>query len=314
MPASNRLSCASRSAGSSRPARRSHRTGRRAVVSAATGTVLALLATGGLSACGSSDSNSASPSSSGGAASPGAAGENPYHLLTPGVLLASTGSQPPFVVSKGSEFSGYIVDITNEVAKRLGLKVTYKSTTVTAGLQSLSSGQLDMVASGLGVTTERQQVVSFGKGLYWSTTAVVTKKGAGSADLGGYSGKKVGVVTGAVQEKFVTDKMKGAVKTNFQALGAAVSQLNSGTVDAAVMGGPDAEEYLKQFPDLEIAASAPVDHETTVAFQKSNDALVKAWDKTVTDMVNDGTLKKMYNTYFTEAPNAQLLKIWPGLK
>jgi ABC-type amino acid transport substrate-binding protein len=192
--------------------------------------------------------------------------------------------------------------------------VTYKSTTVTAGLQSLSSGQLDMVASGLGVTTERQQVVSFGKGLYWSTTAVVTKKGAGSADLGGYSGKKVGVVTGAVQEKFVTDKMKGAVKTNFQALGAAVSQLNSGTVDAAVMGGPDAEEYLKQFPDLEIAASAPVDHETTVAFQKSNDALVKAWDKTVTDMVNDGTLKKMYNTYFTEAPNAQLLKIWPGLK
>jgi polar amino acid transport system substrate-binding protein len=92
-----------------------------------------------------------------------------------------------------------------------------------------------------------------------------------------------------------------------------VSALNSGSVDAFLVGGPDAEEYAKQFSSLHIAASQPVDHATTVAFQKDNTALVDAYNAQLEAMVKDGTYKKIYEKYFTEAPAPQLLQIWPGL-
>lgn len=246
-----------------------------------------------------------------------ASGEaNPYGLITPGTIqAAASGDQPPFAkVDESGHPAGFVIDITEEVAKRLNLKVTYKSSTVPAAIQGLTSGQYDMAASGLGVTDERKQSIAFAKGLYWSKTAVLTKKDNPVSSLDGFAGKKVGVVTGAVQEAFVQKKMPGAVLTKFEGQNAGISQLNSGSVDAFVVGGPDAEAYLKQFNNLKIAVSAPVEHETTVAFKKGDTALVDAWNKQVEDMVNDGTFRKIYDKYFTEAPLPELTAIWPALK
>ncbi|MGA7203557.1 MAG: transporter substrate-binding domain-containing protein [Specibacter sp.] len=260
----------------------------------------ALAAVLALSACGSNTSSA----------------PNPYDLITPGTIqAAASGDQPPFAkVDAGGHPAGFVIDITEEVANRLGLKVSYKSSTVPAAIQGLTSGQYDLAASGLGITDERQKSVSFAKGLYWSTTAVLTKSSNPAATLDAFAGKKVGVVTGAVQAAFVEKKMPGAVMTQFEGQNAGVSQLNSGSIDAFVVGGPDAEAYLKQFPDLKIAVSAPVEHATTVAFKKGNAALVNAWDKEVQTMVDDGSYGKIYAKYFTEAPLPQLISIWPGLK
>lgn len=241
---------------------------------------------------------------------------NPYGLITPGTIqAAASGDQPPFAkVDASGHPAGFVIDITEEVAKRLNLKVTYKSSTVPAAIQGLTSGQYDMAASGLGVTDERKKSIDFAKGMFWSKTAVLTKKSSGASALDGFAGKKVGVVTGAVQEAFVQSKMPGAVLTKFEGQNAGISQLNSGSVDAFVVGGPDAEAYLKQFGDLKIAVSAPVEHETTVAFRKGSTAMVEAWDKQVEAMVADGTFRKIYDKYFTEAPLPELTAIWPALK
>jgi polar amino acid transport system substrate-binding protein len=241
---------------------------------------------------------------------------NPYGLITPGTIqAAASGDQPPFAkVDSSGHPAGFVIDITEEVAKRLDVKVTYKSSTVPAAIQGLTSGQYDMAASGLGVTDERKKAIDFAKGLYWSKTAVLTKTSNSASTLEGFAGKKVGVVTGAVQEAFVQKKMPGAVLTKFEGQNAGISQLNSGSVDAFVVGGPDAEAYLKQFSDLKIAVSAPVEHETTVAFRKGSTALVDAWNKQVDAMVADGTFRKVYDKYFTEAPLPELTAIWPALK
>lgn len=256
----------------------------------------------GVSACGSD-------------APAGASADNPYHLVTPGVLLASTsGSQPPFTVSgDDGRPTGFTVELNDEVAKRLGLKVEYKLTTSAAGIQGLTSKQYDIVADGLGVTEERQKAISFAKGEYWSTTAALTKKSGGITSMDGLAGKRVAVITGSVQVDYLA-KIDGAIATKFEAPDAAVSALNSGSVDAFLVGGPDAEEYLKQFSDLTIAASQPVDHATTVAFQKDNTTLVDAYNTQLEAMVKDGTYLRIYQKYFTEKPAQELLKIWPGLQ
>lgn len=274
-------------------------------VSAASAAVLLLL-----TGCGAADSGA-----KGGTGSSSAADSNPYNLITPGEVLASTsGDQPPFasVDDKGNP-SGFVMDINKEVFKRLDLKVTYKLSPVPAGIQGLTSEQYDMVANGLGVTDERKKSIDFAKGLYWSETALLTKKDSPASSLDDFGGKKVAVVTGSVQVDYMK-KLPGAVETDFDGQNAAVSALNSGTVDAFIVGGPDAEEYLHQFPDLKIAASSPVDHATTVAFQKGNTAFEDAYNEQVGDLIADGTFQKIYTSYFSEAPQAQLIEIWPALK
>lgn len=239
--------------------------------------------------------------------------DNPYALIDSGTLLAATsGDQPPFSVLEDGKPDGFTVALNEEVAKRLGLKTDYKQTDTASAIQGLTTGQYDVVANGLGVTPEREKAILFAKGEYWSTTAAVTLAKSTVSSMDDLAGAKVAVITGSVQAEYLKN-IDGAKATDFASQNAAVSALHSGNVDAFLVGGPDAEEYLKEFDDLKIAASQPVDHPTTVAFPKTSTALGKAYDEQLAAMVEDGTYRKIYDTYFTEEPLPELLEIWPGL-
>lgn len=250
-----------------------------------------------LSACGSSTS------------------DDPYGLPDPGVIHAATdSSQPPFAYgdSAGKPI-GFVVDVTDEVARRLHLTVDYKATSVTSSLAGLTTHQYDLAASGLGVTAERQKTVSFTKPLFWSTTAVLTTTRNTTAQLTGFGGQKVGVVTGTAQVAFIPARMPGAGAVDFPDANVAVSQLLNGSIDAFVVGGPDAEHFLKQYPALRLAASAPVDHATSMAVAKDHGALLAAIDRQIAAMVTDGTYARLYRKYFTTPPLPQLVAAWPEL-
>lgn len=260
-------------------------------------------------------SGCASAAESGGAAKASASSGNPYGLIEAGTITAATQTgQPPFASADASgKPVGFVIDVTDEAARRLGLKVDYKATSVTASLAGLTTGQYDLAASGLGVTAERQKSVDFTKPLFWSTTAVLTDGSSAASTLGGFSGKRVGVVTGSAQEPLVLTKMPGADAIRFQNENAAVSQLLNGSIDAFVVGGPDAAQFMKQYPKLKLAVSAPVDHPTSMAVPKNHAAFLTALDGQIAAMVADGTYAKLYREYFTTPPTAELLKAWPQL-
>jgi ABC-type amino acid transport substrate-binding protein len=268
---------------------------------------MAMLVTG----CSSSSTPSTSSTSPHAAKTSG----NPYNLITPGDLLVSTsGDQPPFTLTGASGApEGFLIDIVHAVSQKLGLKVTYKVSDPNSAIQGLTTKQYDLVADGLGVTPQRAESIDFLKGLYWSTTAVMTKKSAKGKSMNAFSGKHVGVVTGSVQVAYLAN-MPGAVEVDYDSETAAVSALNSGTIDAFLVGGPDADAFLKQFSGLKVAASAPVDHPTTMAVQKGNLPLEKAFNSQVKTMIANGSFQKIYKKYFVEAPQQQLVSIWPGLK
>lgn len=253
------------------------------------------------------------------AATPTASGSpsnaNPYHLITPGVIEAAvSGAQPPFDQADTSgKPTGFDIDLIERAAKALHLTVDYRTTTVPAGIQGLSSHQYDMVVDGLGVTPERQQSILFTKGIYWATTAFMTKSSSSVSKPADLSGKHVAVVTGTVQVGYLA-KIKGAVPVEFDSPNAAVSALNSGTVDAFIVGEPSTPAYLAQFPSLKVAATEPVDHPTAMAAQLGNTALVDAVDAQIGKLVDDGTFLRLYKKYFNASPSPALVKIWPNLK
>jgi polar amino acid transport system substrate-binding protein len=241
---------------------------------------------------------------------------NPYGLIEAGTIRSATQTgQPPFAYAKDSgQPTGFIVDLTDAAAKRLGLKVDYKSTSVTASLAGLTAGQYDLASSGLGVTEERAKSVDFTKPLFWSTVTVLTTSKSRISTFDGFNGKRVGVVTGSSQEAQLPTRIPKADPVQFQTPNAAVSQLLNGSIDAFMVGGPDATEFAKQYPGLRQAVSAPVDHPTSMAVPKHHSAFLKALDQQFAAMVADGSYAKLYRKYFTTRPEPELLTAWPALK
>jgi polar amino acid transport system substrate-binding protein len=70
---------------------------------------------------------------------------------------------------------------------------------------------------------------------------------------------------------------------------------------------------MKQYSGLRRAASAPVDHPTSMAVPKGHTAFLKALDKEIADMVKDGTYAKLYRKYFSTRPQPELIAAWPAL-
>jgi polar amino acid transport system substrate-binding protein len=265
------------------------------------GLILLLAGCGGSPASGSGGS----PSSGG----------NPYNLLTPGVITAGTNSaQPPFVVVDGAgKPQGFAVDLADEIAKRLGLRVEHKVTDLQGLLAGLPGNRYDMGIGGIGATAERAKNVDFVKPYYWGYVAVLTKKSAPMAAMTDFGGKKVGVVSGSVQETYATTKIPGATVTKFKDQPAAIAQLLSGGIDGFVVGGVDAEEYTAKEPALKIAAEGDTTQGTSFPIKKGNQALVTAFDTKIDELIADGTYMRLYSKWFKHPPSAKLLEFRPGL-
>jgi len=255
-------------------------------------------------ACGSSKPSGSSSASA-----------NPYGLIAPGVITAGTNSaQPPFVVVDASgRPQGFAVDLADEVAKRLNLRIEHKVTDLQGLLAGLPANKYDMGIGGVGATAERAKNVDFVKPYYWGYVAILTKKEASPSSLPDFGGKKVGVVSGSVQETFATTKLPGTTITKFKDQPAAIGQLLSGGIDGFVVGGVDAEEYVAKQPTLKIAVEADTTQGTSFPIKKGNQALVDAFDTKIDEMIADGTYLRLYGKWFKHPPSAKLVEFRPGL-
>jgi polar amino acid transport system substrate-binding protein len=247
----------------------------------------------------------------------GAAGaDNPYNLITPGTITAGTQpDQPPFAVAgqSGGKPEGFAIEVADEAAKRLGLKIEYKVTNLQGLLAGISANQYDMGVAGVVTTEERKKNVDFIKPINWGYTVVLTKTDSKAAALTDFGGKKIGVVSGSVQEKFAMTQIPGATLAQFHDQPSAIAQLLSGGIDGFVVAGSAAEQYVAKEKALKIAVQADNLDGTSLPVKKGNEALVKALDSKIDEMVADGTFMKLYQKWFKTPLSAKIVEFRPGL-
>lgn len=263
-------------------------------------TVSSVLVTG-LVACGGTDTASA---------------DNPYQLIIPGTITAATqADQPPFAVAAedGGKPEGFAIDLADEAAKRLGLTIEYKVTNLNGILAGLSADQYDLGVAGMVTTDERKKNVDFVQPIYWGYVAVLTNTSATEDALTDFGGRKVGVVSGSAQEKFAKTEMPGATLAQFHDQPSAIAQLLSGGIDAFVVGGSAAEEYLEREKSLKIAVTADNVQGTSLPVKKGNTALVGALDIKIDEMIADGTFVKLYRKWFAHPLSPKIVEFRPSL-
>lgn len=188
----------------------------------------------------------------------------------------------------------------------MGTKVEVKSLGFDALIPALRSGQIDMIASGMDATPERQKQVSFTEPYFQDGYSVVVRKD--NTNINGFDdlkGRTVGSQVGTKGVDLATEA--GATVKQYDANSQGWMELQSGTCDAVVINTSVALYYMKEGgdKDLKIVGDAKkADAGIAMAVSKDKPELLEKVNKALADLKADGTYAKLYKKWFGVDPKA----------
>ena len=216
------------------------------------------------------------------------------------ILLATEGQFAPFNFFKGTTLTGFEVEVAELVAKKMGLKVQWKTIGFDALLTGLKQDRWDLVIASHAITDERAKAVTFTAPHYCSGGLVVAMDPAirTAKDL---VGKVVAVQTGTSYLENVQKIANIKDMKNFPTDVDARSALVSKRVDAWVTDRFVAKEVAAKNPNAGFKLGELVFVEKVAsAVAKGNTGLADAWSKALAETMADGSYKAVSQKYFGE--------------
>lgn len=234
-----------------------------------------------------------------------AAAEGVPGLVEDGKLIvATTGNFPPFTAINpdSGENEGYTIDIAREAATRLGLELELPTVDFVAELEGLSQGLYDIADSGIWPTAERQESLLFSRPM--TSAGFIAQVRAEDADAPGFAdltGLNVGGIQGSSQESYIIDneaELGYESYVGFTGAGEALIALKQGRVDMLSQDSLLAEWTAANDDELATAGPTVAAHPLSFAFQLGNEAKRDAFDAVLDEMIADGTLAAIQQTWF----------------
>jgi len=216
------------------------------------------------------------------------------------LLVGTEPTFPPFeFVDESNQIVGFDLDIANELAKRLGVKVEVVSLPFDSLIPALQQGKIDMVIAGMTITEDRAKVVDFSKPYFEANQAIVVRKDGSfrPQSLEELIGKKIAVQLGTTGDLITTD-VKGIEIVRFQRFTDAFLELQNGRVDAVVLDEAPAKAYVKKFPKFIISKVVDTGETYGVAVRKGNKELLNFVNQTLDIMRSSGTYNKIIDKWF----------------
>jgi polar amino acid transport system substrate-binding protein len=254
-------------------------------------------------ACGGSDNgNGPSPSSSG-------SEQQAFQTVKEGVLtVTSCLDYAPFETIKNGDEVGFDVDLTEAIAKRLGLTVDWVKADFGPGMfTAVATGQYDMASAAITATgtlgKKRAQTLAFSDFYFNSlqSFAVNTNKTPdikSTDDL--KSGDVVGVQKSTAGEEWATANLEpnGIQVKSYTSATDAFRDLAAGAVVGVVNDEPSSQAIVKDFPGE--AVVQPIDTNEKYAFGLSpnNPELLSAWNTALKEVIADGTYARIFKKFF----------------
>lgn len=265
-----------------------------------------------LSACGSSSQASSQTTTTERAAT---ATTSPLPTISSGTLKAATQTDEfPFAFVKNGQVTGFVVNLVNEVASKLHLHVQYKTIAFSGLLSAIADHQYDIGAIGVLDTPARSKLVAFSEPIYYGSFGALALKSEHFANLGSLSTTTVGAVLGTAEAAYVQKHYPKANLKTFPSETAAVGALEAHQVQAVLIGGPDVHTYLAEHSNLEALGYVPLSTPNALPMNKSDGALVKAVNRELDVLFDDGTYAKLYHNWFPGTPiPSQLVSQHPKL-
>lgn len=230
----------------------------------------------------------------------------PESIRQAGVLkFGGDPSYPPFVsVNDKNELQGFDVDIANEIAKRLGVRAEFINVKTDGIVPGLQSGKFEIGISGVIDSEARQRYVDF-VDYYRGLASLIVKSGNPfNISPSTICGKQIAVGKGSfsqvvglemISKNCAAQGKPGVEGMQFPDGSAAILAVESGRAPTHLSFSVIHQDIVaKSNGKLEFAGILP---QTGAHFGlpmlKGNDALVQAVSGALTQMMADGTYKKL---------------------
>jgi polar amino acid transport system substrate-binding protein len=153
-----------------------------------------------------------------------------------GVLRAGVRQDVPGFgsVDEKGQTVGFDVDVATELAKRLGVKIELVPVTAATRIPLLQQGRIDLIAATLTHYRERDKVIDFSIGYFWTGQKLMVKKDSNIKSLADLAGKRAGTTVGALSLQNLTRAQPKATGQTFEGYPEAFLAMQRGLVDAVV--------------------------------------------------------------------------------
>lgn len=206
---------------------------------------------------------------------------------------------PPFEFIKNGEIMGFDVDLVKEIAKDLDIKVEFVPMEFDGLIAAIKAGKIDIIASGMNKTPEREKNVEFSIPYYQSLNYYVKLKDNDKInsikDL--EKGAQIGAQIGTIQATEIS-KLKGVKPyLNAEHMVFILATINK-KIDGFILESAVAKGYMKQYPNFSVFAKTQIEGDgVCIAFKKGNLELKNKFDASIKKLKDNGTYQKLLEKY-----------------
>ncbi|RMQ42286.1 Cystine-binding periplasmic protein [Pseudomonas cichorii] len=231
------------------------------------------------------------------------AGEQLQKIKDSGTLnVGLEGTYPPFsFVDENGKLTGFEVELSEALARELGVKAKVQPSKWDGILAALESKRLDVVINQVTISDERKKKYDFSQPYTISGLQALTQKKNEDTiktpqDL---AGKKVGVGLGTNYEQWIKANVPTAIVKTYDDDPTKFQDLRVGRIDAILVDRLAALEIAAKTKNAFGVAGAPFSRqESGIALRKGEPELLDAINKALDKLRADGTLAKLSQKYF----------------
>ena len=221
------------------------------------------------------------------------------------------------VVDEKGETIGFDADIAAEIAKRLGVKLELVPVTAATRIPLLQQGRIDMIVATLTHYRERDKVIDFTIGYFWTGQKLMVKKGSGIQSAADMAGKRAGTTVGALALKNLAAAQPKAVGQTFEGYPEAFLAMQRGLTDAVVAdiiilaglraNSPTPDDYV-------IVGESLGGGDYAIGVRENDSKWRDALNFALQDLWKDGTWDRIYAQWIGPGTKLNLEKSEIGFK
>lgn len=214
------------------------------------------------------------------------------------LVVGIEGAFPPFnMFDERGELIGFDVDISREIARRLGVDVTFVPTAWEGIVIGLLIGGYDTIISSLAITPERSERVSFTQTYYRSGAQIVVPAGSDISGPEDLVGRRVGATLGTTYLDEV--ERLGAELRAYEDDLQSFQDLAFGRLDALVTDRLVAIMIIDERGyNMDLVEELIYTEDIGIAVRPQDEDLRLAIDAALSEMYEDGTYTEISTKWF----------------
>lgn len=214
------------------------------------------------------------------------------------LVMATHAEFPPYEYYDGKEIVGIDVDIAQAIADKMGKKLKVENMAFGKIPQAVANNKADIGVSGLTITKERQEAVTFTAPYASSSQVIIVKEDSEIASHADLQKKVLGVqkdTTGAA----LAGTMEKKRAKKYKKISEAVQALAKGKVDAVIVDEETAKAFVKSTEGLKILNEKLTEESYAIALKKGDLKFQSELNIIIEELREEGTLDAITAKYIT---------------